>query len=172
MGKIAEKYIHLVDFINKFTSILIYCIFLISLGVILLSILSRYIFSIPLGWVEESSKYLIFYLVFIGAGIAARTDRLIRLSFLPDVILKNKFKNNKFFDVLSALFSIMFYILAIVYSIQMMFNNADQVSLSLGIKMNIVFAAIPIGCFLLILNTIANLLGKLLPMQDQEVVRP
>lgn len=167
----VNKYITLVDFINKITATIIYCFFIISLGVILISILSRYIFSIPLGWVEETSKYLIFYLVFLGAGIAARTDRLIRLSFLPDTVLKDRFVNRKVFDIIASIFSIIFYVLAIVYSIQMMVNNGDQYSLSLGIKMNLVFLAIPLGCFLLILNTLANLLGSIFKKEKQGAVQ-
>ncbi|WP_138471727.1 TRAP transporter small permease [Poseidonocella sp. HB161398] len=59
-------------------SALIFAIF----AILLLQVLSRYVFNLPLYWVEELAKYMMIYVTMIGAAIAYHREGHPRLTIL------------------------------------------------------------------------------------------
>src|SRR5699024_12344598 len=67
------------------------CLFVMTL-VVTIQILSRYIFSTPLGWSEEVTRYLFIYMVFLSASVGIRTHLHIGVDILTDYLSINSKK--------------------------------------------------------------------------------
>lgn len=51
-------------------------------GCVALQVLTRYVFEFPLSWTEESSRFLLVWMVFLGSIVTLSKDENIRLTLL------------------------------------------------------------------------------------------
>lgn len=126
--------------------------------VVALQIFGRYIFGVYFAWTEETSRYLMFWVVLVGAAKALQADAHPKVTFFSDGIIKGK--GTHICNMLSNVASAIFYIILIVFGWQFSMMNLSQLSLSLRIPMTFIFIAIPIGGLFLLLNTVLNMLGN------------
>lgn len=75
LERILIRFSQLLDYV---LSGLVYGIF----AILLMQVLYRYVFSLPLYWVEELAKYMMVYTTMVGAAIAYRNEGHPRLTFL------------------------------------------------------------------------------------------
>jgi len=128
--------------------------FAVSLATVVLSVICRSVLQYSVPWSEEVAKYLTVYIVYFAASLAARTGKLTRLTVVVDLLKLGK-KGRRIMDGFISLIAIGFYALAGYATIQTMQLAKIQLSPALKIPMWIPYMGIPIGCALLILNTIA-----------------
>ena len=150
-----EKVIKFIDQINKgIKFVLAFSLGTMSL-VIITQVILRYFFHHSITWAEELSRYLMVLAVFLGAGLALRSQSLIAVELLPENITYAKKRVLKIFVYLLC---ITFFATLFVVGIQVVGNVGGQLSPALQIKMSIPYMAIPIGAAVLVMNAIAVIL--------------
>lgn len=162
-----EKIIKVIDGMNKVIKVILAA----SIGamslVIVTQVIFRYFFHHTFTWAEELSRYLMVLSVFLGAALAIRTQSLIAVEVLAENISQRARKILKLFVYTLC---IIFFIVLLVVSIQMVGDVSRQLSPALQIKMSIPYMAIPIGAAALILNSIAVILELIMNKKSEEKV--
>lgn len=156
-----------IDKINKALTILVGVILAIMSIIIIYQVLSRFIFSLPLSWSEETARFLMAYATFFGAALALRSQSLIGVEAVSERL---SFKARRMMKTAVYSISIIFFIILIIKGIEMMGRVHLQVSPALQIPMSIPYAAIPIGSALLIMNSIAVIIELYLQKDMEQTV--
>ncbi|MCQ4764138.1 TRAP transporter small permease [Cloacibacillus evryensis] len=147
--------------INKIVKFLTIIMLFIALIVIVLQVTCRFL-HIPLGWTEELARYLIVYVVYFAASLAAREGLLTRLEIAVAVLSSKGYSRhmlNLLFNGIAGIFSIFFYVVVIFCTTYTLRITRGQVSAALEIPMYIPYLGIYAGSFLLTLNTIASFIA-------------
>jgi TRAP-type C4-dicarboxylate transport system permease small subunit len=126
--------------------------FLIFVAITFGQVVLRYGFGRPLTWSEEVSRYLFVWVVFVGAGVAARQNGHIALDFLV-----NRFPPRPRFGVamVMGLLSLAMLFLVFVWSGWALTQvSLRQESPATGVPVGYATLAIPLGGLLTALNTV------------------
>lgn len=120
---------------------------LISIGILFLQIILRYIFNASLPWIEEAARYLFIYFTWIGTSIAVSSDQHIRFE-----ALSQKFPSlNKYMEIPRNFICGSVSLFMLVYGIRLIHIMLRNVALSptMKIPMWLCYAIIPItGTFM------------------------
>lgn len=165
----AEKFVSIIDWINKRTLFCVVILFFVAFIMLLAQIISRYLLRMPFLIGDEISRYAVVWIVYISAGIAARHNRMIKMEVLISLIPAAE-RNKRVFDWISGAISILFYYFVIKYGIQMMGLAKMQFSPVLNLSMAVPYSALPVGSVLLIANTIACLLDAGRTAEESTIV--
>jgi TRAP-type C4-dicarboxylate transport system permease small subunit len=147
-----QTVLRVIDSINKYLTYVVGVILAIMSIIILYQVVSRFLFSMPLPWSEETARFLMAYATFFGAALAIRKQNLIGVEAISERL---SWKMRRILKTVVYLVSIFFFILLIVKGIEMMGKVSLQISPALQIPMSFPYAAIPIGAALLIMNSVA-----------------
>ncbi|MFC4768074.1 TRAP transporter small permease [Effusibacillus consociatus] len=109
-------------------------------------------------WTEELARYLMIWLVFIGASLAVRYSALIGVEAISERLSKNLQKTLK---ILVLILSMFFFVIMIVYGFEMLGHVSAQLSPGMKLPMSIPYASVPAGGFFMLLNSTAVLLETL-----------
>ena len=113
--------------------------------VILLQIFGRYMSNnMDISWTEESARFAQLWMVFFGAGIAMQRNLHVGVDVLTGVL---KGTGRKIIVVLCGIFAVVFLIVAIYGSFDLIAVGGLQISAALNIPMSYVYFIIPIGLF-------------------------
>ncbi|MCM3712988.1 TRAP transporter small permease [Alkalihalobacillus oceani] len=155
--------------VNKVLQIVLTAIFITMTLSTFLGVLVRFVFraldiQVTFPWTEELSRYLMIWLVFIGASLAARTDQLISVEVLVHTL-------PRFIGIAIKLFSLLitfvFFVYLTLIGYELAFNQGfNQTSPILGIPMMIVFLSMFLGSILGMLNLIALYLESVFLKKD------
>lgn len=125
---------------------------------VLSQVIGRYIFDVYLDWTEEASRYLMIWVVLLGAAKALREDAHPRVTFVLEILpVKAKY----IVMLLANLACAFFFSIMIIYGWQFSSLNISQLSLSLRLPMGIIFLSLPLGGLFLLLNTIGDMIKNL-----------
>jgi TRAP-type transport system small permease protein len=72
--------------IDQAVQVAIVLVFVVLFLLLNLQVAMRYVMRVPLIWLEELAGFLMAYLTLWGSSSCIRTDRHVRVSFLPDKI--------------------------------------------------------------------------------------
>jgi TRAP-type C4-dicarboxylate transport system permease small subunit len=139
------------DFVDKIGSFLV---ILTMVGMVFftsIQIIARVFFE-ALSWSEEITRYLLVWSTFIGAGCVYKRGGHINVSFIQE---RFKGKANKYVRILVNLVCIAFFVIAVYFGIIYMMKQGAQRSPAMGIKMNLMYMAIPMGCGVMLLHAIS-----------------
>ncbi|GHV58257.1 hypothetical protein FACS189460_5770 [Deltaproteobacteria bacterium] len=130
------------------------------MAVIALEIFLQIVFRVlglPLGWTEESARYLMVWATFIACSKAVKDKRHLSVGLLP-MLLKNR-RHKIASDIIADLFCLLFFTFVVVYGVQVLktLNLRAQYSPSLRINMIIPYGGMVFG-FLLMLIRMAQML--------------
>ncbi len=120
----------------------------------------RFVLHMPLAWTEESSRYLMIYVVYLGASVGIYRGSHLGFTFLLDKM------NQKAFHVMSLAASagvLAFCVYFTWYGLIIVTRNMYQVSPALQLPMWCVYAILPISgsiCALQTLNVIFRLAAE------------
>lgn len=111
--------------------------------VVFTQVVMRYAFANSFSWAEEMARYIFVYLTWIGAGVAIKGDRHIRITILGDKFPQAK----KYFDLISTLICLSLSVFLLVNGIELVMKLAarGQMSVGLQIPMWTAYLAIPLG---------------------------
>lgn len=148
-----RKFIEVIDKVNQLLKVLIGIFVVVALIVMTWQIVGRYVFNAPLSWSDELVRYLLVWITFIGAGLAVRYSKLIRLDFLFNLF---KFPSGveKGIRGVATLLTIGFCVIILMYSWEILQIVHGQKSSSMKIPMSIPYSAIPIGSLIMIVNVV------------------
>ncbi|WHX40339.1 TRAP transporter small permease [Mesobacillus sp. AQ2] len=160
-----QQVVKAIDTINKVVGILLALMLGVMSVLIILQVISRFVINLPLTWSEELSRYLMIYIVFLGASLAMRHNKLISIELLPETLTGKKRKS---VIILVMIISIIFFGILFMQGIDMLPLVQMQSSPGLQLSMAIPYASIPIGSFLLALNSLAVILDELSTKKEGE----
>jgi TRAP-type C4-dicarboxylate transport system permease small subunit len=144
-------FIKSVDRFNKAMLYLTGVMLLVMSVVIAYQVFSRFILGASLSWSEELARYLMAWLVFLGAAIAIRKSELIGVEALVSVASDNI---KKVLKLLVYLVCFGFSIFLIVKGFEILDVVKNQRSPAMRIPMTWVYAAIPVCGIIMALNSI------------------
>ncbi len=126
---------------------------------LLLQLASRYVFNRPLLFTEEFSRFCYVWIAFLGLAIGHRRDRNdhIRVdlfaAFMPAGAKRAA-------NVLISLLAVVLLAYLTYWGIEYLAFNEYSVAASVNFPLVYVYAALPVGCVLGILNIVRGFLGK------------
>ncbi len=146
-------FINVMDKINFLLKVLIGTFTAAALVVMFWQIITRYLFNAPLSWSDEFVRYLLVWITFVGAALAVRYSKLIKLDFIFNIF---NFTNGKkaIIRSLANILSIIFCLIILRYSLEILEIVHAQKSSSMQIPMSIPYLAIPFGTLMMMLNII------------------
>lgn len=146
-----EKVLGFIDRLNGVVKVFIGLLIGVMAIIITLQISSRFIFDFSLSWSEELARYLSIYAVFFGTAVALRSQKLIAVEILHEIIPKKVSQTLKIFVYLVC---IVFFAILLVKGIEMVQQVQMQKSPALQISMAIPYAAVPGAAVLMIVNSL------------------
>ncbi|MBW1998964.1 MAG: TRAP transporter small permease [Deltaproteobacteria bacterium] len=135
------------------TGVCIFLLFLMSL-VVIIQVFSRYIFNYSFVWAEELVRYLMIWMVMIGAAIVQSRNDHIRIDFFP--LLAGP-KGRKIMETVFRLCTLTFLAIIAVKGIKIALFNRLFESSGLRISMFWPTLAIPVGATLIGVYTAVSL---------------
>ncbi len=129
-----------------------------------IQIIARVFFE-ALSWSEEITRYLLVWSTFIGAGCVYKRGGHINVSFIQD---RFKGEANKYVKILVHIICVVFFFIAVYFGIIYMMKQGAQRSPAMGIKMNLMYMAIPMGCGVMLLHALSAISEILLTKEVTE----
>ena len=114
-----------------------------------LGVLSRYVFNFSLAWSDELARYCFVWLVFIGIVVS-----FVRAEHATVDFLMERYKG-RYRVVMFTLIDVLIYVLFVVLTVTgvMLMNlSAGQTTSGLGIPKMLVYAALPFGSALMVIE--------------------
>ena len=155
--------LRIIDIFNKWLTILLGVVLGVMSIVIIVQVLSRYIFGFPLPWSEELARYLMAYSIFVGAALALRHQQLIAVEFISERL---SFGPRRILKIVINLIGILLFAILFIQGLAMMEKVSAQLSAAMQIPMSIPYASIPIGAILLTINAIAVIIELVLSKEE------
>ena len=111
-------------------------------------------------WIDEATRYLMVWMVFLGLGLAlARGKHIAMTSYLERFPDRPRRLVRRIIDTVGLLFCL--YVAWFGFAITLQVLGSGQTSPTLGISNAILYLALPVGFALLALRYAASLLGLL-----------
>lgn len=124
--------------LDAFCVFLFVCLFLL----VVIQVVSRYVFNDPLPWTEELSRFALVWMVFFGSIATMRDGEHIEVNVLISVIPK---RYHFIFFTISKIFVVIFMATLIYLGVLNAMNNMMQRSSVLQISMGYAYLCIPIS---------------------------
>ena len=117
-------------------------------GAMFLQVISRYALRLSLPWPEEFSRYVFIWVVMLGSVTGIITGGHFVLGILSKPSQKKEFQRlvMSMVDLLSCLFLL----LLVIYGAKLTYMVRLQHSPAMQVSMGLVYAAIPVGAFLML----------------------
>ncbi|MFD1039412.1 TRAP transporter small permease [Virgibacillus byunsanensis] len=145
----------IIDKLNKLVYFIVGSMAIVMFLLIISQIISRSILSNSISWSEELARYLMIWIVFLGAALALRERSLIAIELLT-YPLKDKWK--KRLQIVVYIICTIFFTFILIYGIDLLQFVKVQSSPTLPFSMAIPYASIPVSAVFLIMNSLAILL--------------
>lgn len=160
--KAYTKFLNVIEFIcRKIVGILMALMVIIMCYQVIL----RYIFSSSNIWSEEITRYMFVYVCLLGSFVAVRRNSHLQVDFLINFLHGNV---KKYFTLITSIIVIAFLVYLFPLSYNLALDTMNSISPGLNLPMGFVYAAIPIGTFLMILGMIEVVLKKLTNTEEGE----
>ena len=127
---------------------------------VVVSVVFRYLLNSSLTWSEELIRYMDAWLVFAGLAVAHRVGGHVRITLLFDLTPK---KFRRWPEALSEAIVLVLLLVIAVLGTQLVISNFDrnQMTPALRIPIAWVYLAVPVGLFLMALQSLERLLRLL-----------
>jgi TRAP-type C4-dicarboxylate transport system permease small subunit len=145
----------------------VYLVFLIMCGMVIvttLQVICRVFFA-ALTWSEELSRYLLVWGTFFAATLAYKRGNHIAITFVIEALPK---KIHAAFVTLSYLLSLVFFVTAAYFGIEMIQMQVFQISPAMSIPMKYIYYSIPLSLFIMILHALAGIARQVRRIASRE----
>ena len=135
-----------------------------------LQVFTRYVLNAPLSWTEELARILLIWITFIGAAVIAKRSGHISIDFVTNLLLS---RARRWVLVAAHAASVAILLLLGVKGIALLRITGISASPALEIPWTHVYAAFPVGMFLMAARY-AGALVRLLrrPVETEQGTRP
>jgi TRAP-type transport system small permease protein len=113
------------------------------------NVVTRYVFGFSLNWAEETSRYLMIWVAYLGAGLAMREGRHVAIEYLQGLLPE---RLAPYARAVVALLILAFLVTLAVLGVQIAQFAWRQRTPVLGLPQGAVYLAIPIGAGLFVLH--------------------
>lgn len=142
--------------IDRLCKAVIFSLFLVMVITTFLQIIFRYVFSAPLTWSEELSRYCLVWLTFTGAAVGIRTGIHVAVEALTRLLpARLKLLVMRFNYLLITVFAAAL----AKYGFELSMLNMKQLSPAMHIPIGLVYAAVPTGGLLILLFALEKLIA-------------
>ncbi len=135
---------------------------IVAIGLMLLltftQVISRYVFNYTPSFMEELSRYLFVWTVFLSLPLVAKSGGHMAIEALTSRISGSKLKFCRF---IGDICTIIFLVVMVWQGVRMVQLAHFQTSPAMMLPMSYVYAVIPFGCFIMLLYVINNILTLL-----------
>jgi len=131
----------------------------LTVAVVFLQVIARYVLQIPIGWTEEVARFAFIWMVFLGIAITERQKAHFRITFVVD-----RFPGRARFALWLLGEILIFGALGwlLVESIRFVGMGARQVSAAMEMRLHYVYAALPAAVVLAIVNRTRQFVATLI----------
>ena len=136
----------------------LFVLLVIMTALVFMQVVMRYVFSHSIPWSEEVSRYAFVWASFIGASIASRWGIHVGVRILVDYLPKGL---QRVIELAARFFILVFLCVATYVGTQATFRAWYQTTAVLQIPMTIPYSAIPVGCFLMLIQEAESMLKVL-----------
>lgn len=150
-------------YLNKIQKLFLAFLVLFTTALLFINVFLRYFFHSAIFWVEETLRYCVVWITFIGASACVRDNSHISIDILSQ-FLKPVGKRilHIFTQICGILFSVLFFVISIRFVIQI--QQSGQVSATIGdLPMYIIYLCFPISFVLYFVcscDTLMNIIRK------------
>lgn len=150
--------------INKFAENILLFMASIILIIVFSQVILR-IVGVSLIWVEELSRFLFIWIVFLGAAVGIRDGVHLNVDYF---IEKRKKRTKIVIRYINGVLQIFFISILLVFSVILSRIWLGSTSPILGVPIILVYSALPVSAIIMIINTI-GILRKELKTTKEEV---
>jgi len=127
--------------------------------VVMIEVVMRYILHGSVAWSSEVCETLLVWLAFVGGAVALLYDEHMRISFLVDNIKTTALRKPVF--LVGIALTVLFLISGIIGGAELVRRTWNMTTTTLQIPAGIMYAAFPVGCLLMLIVTLSQLLSAL-----------
>lgn len=132
---------------------------------VFIQVIGRYVFNYTPSYGEELARYLFVWIVFLSLPVVAKRGGHMAIEMITIRLKGSALKAVRF---CSAVFTISFLLIMVIQGAKMVERASFQTSPALEISMSWIYLAIPIGCFIMLLNVLDDFI-KLLRAPSAEL---
>jgi TRAP-type transport system small permease protein len=135
------------------------------LVLVFVNVIGRYFFLVSFGWIEEVSRYLMIWIVFLGAGLALREGMHVAVTILSDLSgpVRPAFKWGAW------VLTFAFFLALAKFGYDYAMFASRQRSAMLQLPMWAVYLSVPIGSLLVLIHMLFDLRRGNRPDEDELV---
>lgn len=155
--KLLESVISMLDYLNIIAkyfcgALLFISTFCIAFQIVVRFLLDRFGLNFSAPWTEEVARYVFVWVVFIGTGVISRHAGLIAVEMVPQYLTP---PYGKYIKLIGIVITVIFF--AVLIRIGFHYTNESIIETSpvLRISMAWVYAALPVGALLTVMNLLA-----------------
>ena len=148
---------------NHFEEILLVTSLVVTVSIIFYQVVMRYVFNSAPFWTEEVARYLFIWQIWLGTSIGVRERKHIRIELFGTLLVKTgKLIQRNILEIIIILIWVAFTIFLTVSGIQLLMDQAEKgvVSVALRFPLHYAYAAVPVGCGIVTLRLLSQLLTE------------
>lgn len=139
--------------------------------IVLLQVVFRYVFNSPLAWTEEASRFLLVWIVLLGAAIGIKR----KSHFTVDIFFKklSKIKQRSLQFALDVFLFILIFDVMVINGVYLSNLTFRQISPALNIRMSYVYSAVLVGGILsccYVLEDILLYIGERIEKNQDKII--
>lgn len=133
----------------------------ITVIVVMLQVILRYLFHSPIFWFEELTRYLLVWVSFLGLPIIYRHGEMACVDILVKKISAKNLINKVIVEIIVKIVILVSLFILGSFGVKLVMTPTikHQLSPSMRMPMSVLYAAVPVGCFLTILQLLLNILS-------------
>lgn len=158
----------IINVIRKINDTLVIIVLALLSAFVIIQVFCRYFLSSPLTWSEELARYLQIWMVMLGSAVMMRKGGHLAID-LVTASLPPKVK--KVTDFIVYIATIMFFGIVLYYGVFLTMNAVRQTSPAMNMPMSFVYASLPVGSALILMETIIRFVKFLRPEWDIDAAK-
>ncbi len=117
-------------------------------------VLFRYVFNIPLHWVDESSRFIFILMVMVGGGLASAKAAQFSIDFIKNAMPKSL---RVIADIVVRIGVLVFAYVLLRHGIQLAIRTSGQITASLQLPYTVPYSAMPLGGALILFHALMGI---------------
>jgi len=126
-------------------------IFSILIVIVFSQVVTRYFFGYTLAWVDELSRFMFVWMMFLGISLGIFKRKHIGIEFFVNLLPDNKKRK---MDIVNELITIIFFAVVFLYGTKLSLRSTEMISPVIGINLGLIYSIIPITSLLNIFYSI------------------
>lgn len=133
---------------------------LVSVVLVFINVILRYVFQSSSSWIEELVRYLIIWTTFVGSAVCFRKGSHMGIDLIFSLV---KGRVKKGVEIFGLIASLLFMVFLFKYGIDLVLftKQSGQITPAMEIKLYWIYIGIPLGAFLSAMDLIKLLINKI-----------